>query len=178
MAVQQLHHVAYRCNDAKQTADFYIDILGLKYYAAVSEDTVPSTGEKCPYMHIFFAMADGSCVAFFEVPESPPAIKDTNTPEWVQHLALVVEDEEELLEKKSKLEAAGVDVIGPTNHGFCKSIYFFDPNGHRLELTVRTETPEMMERLSSSSAEMLEEWTKTKAVQKQAAWIHGAGAAE
>ena len=178
MAVQQLHHVAYRCNDAKQTADFYIDILGLKYYAAVSEDTVPSTGEKCPYMHIFFAMADGSCVAFFEVPESPPAIKDTNTPEWVQHLALVVEDEEELLEKKAKLEAVGVDVIGPTDHGFCKSIYFFDPNGHRLELTVRTETPEMMERLSSSSAEMLEEWTKTKTVQKQAAWIHGAGAAE
>ncbi|MAI11949.1 MAG: glyoxalase [Rhodospirillaceae bacterium] len=178
MAVQQLHHVAYRCNDAKQTADFYIDILGLKYYAAVSEDTVPSTGEKCPYMHIFFAMADGSCVAFFEVPEAPPAIKDTNTPEWVQHLALVVEDEEELLEKKAKLEAAGVDVIGPTNHGFCQSIYFFDPNGHRLELTVRTETPEMMERLSSSSEEMLEEWTKTKTVQKQAAWVHGAGAAE
>ena len=56
MAVQQLHHVAYRCNDAKQTADFYIDILGLKYYAAVSEDTVPSTGEKCPYMHIFFCL--------------------------------------------------------------------------------------------------------------------------
>ena len=178
MAVQQLHHVAYRCNDAKQTADFYIDILGLKYYAAVSEDTVPSTGEKCPYMHIFFAMADGSCVAFFEVPESPPAIKDTNTPEWVQHLALVVEDEEELLEKKAKLEAAGVDVIGPTDHGFCQSIYFFDPNGHRLELTVRTETPEMMARLSSSSAEMLEEWTKTKTVQKQTAWVHGAGAAE
>ena len=178
MAVQQLHHVAYRCNDAKQTADFYIDILGLKHYAAVSEDTVPSTGEKCPYMHIFFAMADGSCVAFFEVPESPPAIKDTNTPEWVQHLALVVEDEEELLEKKAKLEAAGVDVIGPTDHGFCQSIYFFDPNGHRLELTVRTETPEMMERLSSSSQEMLEEWTKTKTVQKQAAWVHSAGAAE
>ena len=178
MAVQQLHHVAYRCNDAKQTADFYIDILGLKYYAAVSEDTVPSTGEKCPYMHIFFAMADGSCVAFFEVPESPPAIKDTNTPEWVQHLALVVEDEEELLEKKAKLEAAGVDVIGPTDHGFCQSIYFFDPNGHRLELTVRTETPEMMALLSSSSQEMLEEWTKTKTVQKQAAWVHSAGAAE
>ena len=79
-------------------------------------------------MHIFFAMADGSCVAFFEVPEAPPAIKDTNTPAWVQHLALVVEDEDELLEKKAKLEAAGVDVIGPTDHGFCKSIYFFDYN--------------------------------------------------
>ena len=60
MAVQQLHHVAYRCNDAKETADFYTKLLGLEYYAAVSEDTIPSTGEKCLYMHIFFAMADGS----------------------------------------------------------------------------------------------------------------------
>ena len=165
MAVQQLHHVAYRCNDAKETADFYTNLLGLEYYAAVSEDTIPST-------------ADGSCVAFFEVPEAPPAIKDTNTPAWVQHLALVVEDEDEQLEKKAKLEAAGVDVIGPTDHGFCKSIYFFDPNGHRLELTVRTETPEMMERLRSSSEPMLEKWTKTKTVQRDAAWVHDDTAAE
>ena len=35
MAVQQLHHVAYRCRDAKETAEFYINILGLEYYAAV-----------------------------------------------------------------------------------------------------------------------------------------------
>ena len=172
MAVQQLHHVAYRCNDAKQTADFYIDILGLKYYAAVSEDTVPSTGEKCPYMHIFFAMADGSCVAFFEVPESPPAIKDTNTPEWVQHLALVVEDEEELLEKKAKLEAAGVDVIGPTDHGFCQSIYFFDPNGHRLELAANIHTQEQMNHLHEVAPQMLEEWSRTKRAPKHAAWLH------
>ena len=75
MAVQQLHHVAYRCNDAKETADFYTKLLGLEYYAAVSEDTIPSTGEKCLYMHIFFAMADGSCVAFFEF---FPCIQETN----------------------------------------------------------------------------------------------------
>tara|TARA_B100000945_G_scaffold285679_1_gene256127 strand:- start:229 stop:768 length:540 start_codon:yes stop_codon:yes gene_type:complete len=172
MAVQQLHHVAYRCKDAKETADFYVNLLGLEYYAAVSEETVPSTGEKCPYMHIFFAMKDGSCVAFFEVPGSPPAIEDINTPSWVQHLALVVEDEEEQLEKKKALEAAGVEVIGPTDHGFCKSIYFHDPNGHRLELTVRTETPEMMEKLRSSSEAMLDEWTKTKTVQSHASWVH------
>jgi glyoxylase I family protein len=70
------------------------------------------------------------------------------------------------------LEAAGVEVIGPTDHGFCKSIYFHDPNGHRLELTVRTETPEMMEKLRSSSEAMLDEWTKTKTVQNHASWVH------
>ena len=98
MAVTKLHHAAYRCNDAQETADFYTKYLGLDYYAAVSEEDVPSTGEKCPYMHIFFAMKDGSCVAFFEVPASPPMQKDPNTPEWVQHLALNVESREELLE--------------------------------------------------------------------------------
>ena len=172
MAVQQLHHVAYRCNAAKETADFYTKLLGLEYYAAVSEDTIPSTGEKCLYMHIFFAMADGSCVAFFEVPDAPPAIKDTNTPAWVQHLALVVEDEDELLEKKAKLEAAGVDVIGPTDHGFCKSIYFFDPNGHRLELTTKTDTPEMMQKLDHVKWEMLDEWSRSKRTVSQASWLH------
>ena len=84
----------------------------------------------------------------------------------------MVEDEEEQLEKKKALEAAGVEVIGPTAHGFCKSIYFHDPNGHRLELTVRTETPEMMEKLRSSSEAMLDEWTKTKTVQNHASWVH------
>ena len=63
MAVQQLLHVAYRCKDAKETADFYVNLLGLEYYAAVSEETVPSTGEKCPYLHKFFANKDVSSVA-------------------------------------------------------------------------------------------------------------------
>jgi len=179
MAVQMLHHVAYRCTDAGETAEFYTKLLGLEYYAAVSEDTVPSTGEKCPYMHIFFAMKDGSCIAFFEVPESPPALEDTNTPAWVQHLALVVESEEELLERKQALVDARVDVIGPTDHGFCRSIYFHDPSGHRLELTLRTETPEMMEKLRSTAPDMLAEWQRTKTVQRHASWVQeGNSAAE
>jgi len=172
MAVKMLHHVAYRCNDAQETADFYTKLLGLEYYAAISEEEVPSTGEKCPYMHIFFAMKDGSCVAFFEVPQSPPMQKDPNTPDWVQHLALQVESREELLERKKILEDAGVDVIGPTNHGFCESIYFFDPNGHRMELTLHIGDQAMMEKLKSSAPVMLEKWNQTKQVQSDAAWVH------
>jgi glyoxylase I family protein len=80
MNIKSLHHVAYRCKDAKQTAAFYTEVLGLEYAMALAEDRVPSTGEHSPYMHVFFRMDDGSYVAFFEVPESPPMDRDRNTP--------------------------------------------------------------------------------------------------
>jgi catechol 2,3-dioxygenase-like lactoylglutathione lyase family enzyme len=172
MDIKQLHHVAYRCKDARQTVDFYAGVLGLEYSMAVAEDRVPSTGEHSPYMHIFFRMDDGSFVAFFEVPESPPMGRDENTPKWVQHLALRVPDERTLLEYKAKLEAHGVEVLGPTDHVICKSIYFFDPNGHRLELTVDTMTPEMRRQLLEVRDAMLADWTRTKKAPRHADWVH------
>ncbi len=172
MNIKSLHHVAYRCKDAHQTAEFYTKVLGLEYAMALSEDRVPSTGEPHPYMHIFFRMDDGSYVAFFELPESPEMGRDANTPSWVQHLALRVADETTLLKEKTRLESHGVEVLGPVDHGICKSIYFFDPNGHRLELAADTMTPEMKQRLSSVSEEMLREWSSTKRAPHHADWVH------
>ncbi len=172
MEIQKLHHVVYRCKDAKETAKFYTELLDLDFAMAVSESNVPSSGEACPYIHVFFEMADGSSVAFFELPEEPEMQMDPNTPEWVQHLALEIGDMDELNAAKERLENAGVEVVGPTDHAFCQSIYFFDPNGHRLELTVRTETPEMMQRLRDTAEPMLEEWDQTKTVSDKAAWVH------
>jgi catechol 2,3-dioxygenase-like lactoylglutathione lyase family enzyme len=172
MDIKSLHHVAYRCKDARETVDFYTRILGLEYAMAVAEDRVPSTGEHSPYMHIFFRMDDGSYVAFFEVPESPPMGRDENTPAWVQHLALRVADEETLLVYKAKLKSHGIEVIGPTDHVICKSIYFFDPSGHRLELTVDTTTPEMAKRLVAVRDEMLADWDRTKRAPRHAQWVH------
>ncbi len=162
MLVKQLHHVAYRCKDAKETAAFYTDVLGLKYTMAYSADFVPSTQETSPHFHLFFEMEDGSCVAFFEVPESPDMAFDPNTPDWVQHLAMRVDTMDDLLAAKKRLEDKGLEVLGPTDHGMCQSIYFRDPSGHRLELTCSTMTPEMYKTLSSSAEEMLELWSKTK----------------
>jgi catechol 2,3-dioxygenase-like lactoylglutathione lyase family enzyme len=162
MEIKQLHHVAYRCRDAKETADFYTRVVGLDYAMALSEDRVPSTGEAHPYMHVFFRMDDGSYVAFFELPGSPQMGRDPNTPAWVQHLALRVADEAALLRAKQRIESHGVEVLGPVDHGICRSIYFFDPNGHRLELTVDCMTPEMRHRLESAAGPMLEEWSRTK----------------
>src|SRR3970040_1153316 len=102
MDIKSLHHVAYRCKDAKQTADFYTKVLGLEYAMAVSEDRVPSTGEKHPYSHIFVRMDDVSYVAFFQLPDSPAMGRDPATPLWVQHLALRVPDEAALMRNKAR----------------------------------------------------------------------------
>jgi lactoylglutathione lyase len=111
-------------------------------------------------------------VAFFEIPESPPMGKDPNTPAWVQHLALRVPDMKTLVKYKAKLEKRGIEVIGPTDHTICKSIYFFDPNGHRLELTVDTTTPAMKKKLAAVSQPMLTEWNRTKKAPRHADWVH------
>ena len=166
------HHVAYRCNDAKETIEFYQTHLGMDFQLAIAEDHVPSTGAYDPYMHIFMDAGNGNVLAFFELPEQPDMDRDRNTPEWVQHIALRVESLEHLLSAKESLEATGIEVLGPTHHGIFKSIYFFDPNGHRLELAADIHTPEQMSSLKAVAPDMIAEWSITKKAPRHAAWLH------
>lgn len=179
--IQRIHHVAYRCRDAKETVAWYERVMGMRYTTAFAEDTVPSTGEHDPYMHVFLDCGGGNVLAFFELPNQPEMGKDPNTPAWVQHLAFEVADEAALHAAKAHLEAEGIDVLGPTYHGIFRSIYFFDPNGHRLELACDTNTPEMDQKLDAVKWDMLNEWAVTKRAPKHAAWMHekelGAGSA-
>jgi glyoxylase I family protein len=178
MLVERIHHVAYRCRDARQTVEFYQDTLGMDFLLAISEDRVPSTKDANPYMHVFLDAGRGNVLAFFEIPESPPMGRDPNTPEWVQHIAFKIADIETLNETKLRLEAQGIAVVGPTNHEIFQSIYFLDPNGHRLELAVDTSTPEVLARLRALAPEMLEEWAHTRRPVKQVAWLHAKAFAE
>lgn len=170
--IKQIHHVAYRCKDAKETVEFYQNMLNMDFLVAISEDRVPSTKAPDPYMHLFLDAGNDNILAFFELPNSPEMGRDENTPEWVQHIAFEVENREALLDAKAELEAKGVDVLGVTNHGIIHSIYFFDPNGHRLELTYKTGTPEQMAELKRIAPAMLDEWSKTKRAPQHAAWLH------
>ena len=172
MQIKRIHHVAYRCKDARQTVEWYGKYLNMDFQLAIAEDNVPSTGAPDPYMHIFLDAGMGNVLAFFELPTQAPMGRDQNTPAWVQHLALEVESMDAMLATKERLQADGIDVIGPTDHTIFKSIYFFDPNGHRLELAVNTGTPEMMKKLDDVKWDMLDEWSQTRKAPKHAAWMH------
>jgi catechol 2,3-dioxygenase-like lactoylglutathione lyase family enzyme len=170
--LKRIHHVAYRCNDAKETVEWYSRVLGMSYTTAFAEDKVPSTGEDDPYMHVFLDCGGGNVLAFFELPNQPAMGRDPNTPAWVQHLAFEVEDEAALLAARAHIEAQGIDVLGPTWHGIFRSIYFFDPNGHRLELACNIGALEQYDELKRAAPLMLQEWSRTKRAPRHAEWLH------
>ena len=172
MNIQRIHHVAYRCINAKETVAFYQQMLGMDFKLAIAEDKVPSTQAPDPYMHVFLDAGNGNVLAFFELPNSPVMSRDANTPEWVQHIAFELENLEALMSAKATLQAAGIEVLGPINHTIFKSIYFFDPNGHRLELAVNTAKPGMLDELHRVAPDMLDEWDRTKKAPKHANWLH------
>ncbi|QIL82568.1 VOC family protein [Diaphorobacter sp. HDW4A] len=164
MLCKKLHHAAFRCKDAAETVKFYTEVLGLKFSHAMGEDHVPSTGKYSPHIHIFFEMEDGGNIAFFECPkdDGEPSGRDAATPGWIQHFAFEVENLAAVLEAKKDLEAKGIKVVGPTNHDdFITSIYFFDPSGHRLELTARTCDPSRYRIFEKEAPEVLALWNRT-----------------
>jgi catechol 2,3-dioxygenase-like lactoylglutathione lyase family enzyme len=151
--IKGLHHNAYRCRDSEKTRGFYEDFLGLRFVSAFEIDEGRG-------MHSFFEMDDGSCLAFFEVPGKPFEFKRQDTLDL--HIALDVESEvfDRML---NKAQAEGVEVRGPVDHGFVRSIYMRDPNGYVIELTASTGVQqEIMDPAISKPREALARWQAAK----------------
>jgi glyoxylase I family protein len=160
--IQQLHHYAYRARDAEETRRFYEDVLGLPMYHIIQSDYVPSTGEYCPYTHFFFRLQDGSFIAFFDLGDDEAALPSPNTPAWVNHISFRVDSQQALRDMKARLEAHGIEVLGVTDHHIFHSIYFFDPNGIRLELTAQLADEFQMLQESKTAHARLADWTARK----------------
>jgi glyoxylase I family protein len=138
------------------------DILGLPLYHIIQSDVVPSTGEYCPYTHFFFRLQDGSFIAFFDLGNDEAALPSPNTPLWVNHISFRVDSIQALEDMKARLQAHGVEVLGVTDHHIFHSIYFFDPNGVRLELTAQLADEFQMLQESKTAHARLNEWTSRK----------------
>lgn len=151
--IKGLHHNAYRCRDSEETRAWYEDFLGLPLVSAFEINGGHA-------LHTFFQMADGSCLAFFEAPGKPFDFKQQDALDL--HIALGVENDvfEAMLQKG---QAEGVEVRGPVDHGFVRSIYFRDPNGYVIELTTSTgKDSEIMDPAISKPHEALARWQAAK----------------
>ena len=63
LKIDRIHHVAYRCKDAKETVEWYQKYLNMRFILAIAENEVPSTKEPDPYMHIFLDAGNGNTLA-------------------------------------------------------------------------------------------------------------------
>src|SRR5882757_2146053 len=133
-----MNHLAYPTWDSAATYRFYTEVLGCPFIAAIQVDAVPSTGDPTPFLHTFYGLSSGGCIAFFEVDglERP---QPDGVPSWLRHVALDVESVGDLERWREHLLAHGVDTVGAVDHdGTWTSLYLFDPNGVRIELTVQS----------------------------------------
>ena len=128
--IKGLHHAAYRCRNSEETRRFYEDFLGLPLLDALEINTT-ATGRDANVLHTFFAMDDGSCIAFFEAPDEPFSFEDQR--DFDLHIALTV-DMETLHDMLDRGKREGLNPRGISDHGFIHSIYFRDPNGYVVEL--------------------------------------------
>ncbi len=151
---RSVHHAAYMTWNTAETVKFYTEVLKLKLVEHFESDRLPSTGDPFPYFHTFFQMGDGSIIAFFEVPSLPKPEPRGPIDNLFIHMAFTCDSLEDLYEAKAELEKRGHDVVGVTDHDAFKSIYFFDPNGLRLELAcqVRALTDEDARKAEEAAA--------------------------
>jgi catechol 2,3-dioxygenase-like lactoylglutathione lyase family enzyme len=157
--IKGLHHNAYRCRDSEETRKFYEDFLGLPLTQTL-EIQETKTGRKTSALHTFYRLDDGSCLAFFEVPDSPFEFKAQE--DYDLHIALEVEPKN-LRRMFERGKAAGIETRGISDHGFIDSIYFRDPNGYVIELTAkRPNHDQAMDPATNHARQKLDTWQATK----------------
>lgn len=138
--VQGLHHIAITTANMKEQIEFFTDKLGMELVALYWMHGVENT------WHGFLRLNDESSIAFVcnpDIKEIPVRLGETHAGNpgsncargTMQHLALKVNDHEELMAMRDRLRAKGVPVMGPIDHGFCASIYFAGPENLALELS-------------------------------------------
>jgi catechol 2,3-dioxygenase-like lactoylglutathione lyase family enzyme len=162
-----VHHLVFNTDDMKKTIDFYCDVLGMHLvHALKTEPGITSASKERgnpPYeniRHYFFDMGNDSVLAFFEMPKNSNPKADRDAVGGMQHTSFVVSKDSEYQELMRRLRANGVDFYGPipmgSGPGF--SIYFFDPNGIRLEVScIEVGTPSVIDNVTQTKRQILDE---------------------
>jgi catechol 2,3-dioxygenase-like lactoylglutathione lyase family enzyme len=135
-----VHHLAVCTGDMKTQIEFFTDVLGAELKALYWMHGVEGT------FHGFVKLNDHSYVAFVQNPKiaaTEPQLGlshaanpgSPSAPGTMQHVAFNVDDEGALLALRDRIRDRGINVMGPLDHGMCKSIYFAGPEGLNLEIS-------------------------------------------
>jgi catechol 2,3-dioxygenase-like lactoylglutathione lyase family enzyme len=155
--VRHIHHHAYACWDSEETRHFYEDILGMPLIATVVlEDPLRNDGSR--YCHMFFEIADGDALAFYEHTSLVHPKRFAARSGVHHHIALEVEGDAMVRQLKCKLDAVGVANV-LMDHGAFLTLRFNDPNGLELEFMANVPPSLEYERTSQGSAHsVLQQW--------------------
>jgi catechol 2,3-dioxygenase-like lactoylglutathione lyase family enzyme len=135
-----VHHLAICTKDIKGQIEFYTQVVGMELVALYWMHGVKNT------FHGFLKMGDSSSIAFVQSPEigeiqGIKGVSHAGSPAQpvaagaMQHVALNVDTEADLLAMRDRVRSHGYWVMGPLDHGFCKSIYLAAPEGIMLEFS-------------------------------------------
>ena len=171
-----IHHLALNTDDMKMTLDFYVGVLGMPLVHALKVPpglgTGPGNRGNPPFenlRHYFLDAGGDSLLAFFEMPKGSKPKGDRDCIGNMQHVSFAVSPEkfDGIIRR---LKDAGLSYLGPINVG-CEtwSVYFYDPNGIRLEFSHQKEAePRVVERWRQTKAEALEE---LRTLSKDSQWL-------
>lgn len=134
-----VNHLALSTADMKGQLTYWSDVLGCPTKALYWMHGVANT------FHGFVELAPDSYIAFVQSPDNPTDVEwgvthagnagAPLTAGTMQHLALHVDDLDDLLTMRDRVRSRGIQVMGPIDHGFCQSIYFAGPEHLALEIT-------------------------------------------
>ncbi|MBI1211954.1 MAG: VOC family protein [Alphaproteobacteria bacterium] len=134
-----LHHLAISTGNMKTQIEYFSDVLGMELVALYWMHGVEGT------WHGFMRLNDTASVAFVQndkIKATKPTLGVSHAgnpglpsaPGTMQHVAFNVDTDEELLAMRDRIRSRGINVIGPLDHGMCKSIYFAGLEGLSLEI--------------------------------------------
>ena len=133
-----VHHLAVSTTDIKAQIEFFTDVLGGELKALYWMHGVPDT------FHGFVELSPECYIAFVQHPANSTQRELGVTHAGnaggpmpggtMQHVALNVDSLDRLLEMRDRIRSRGIVVMGPIDHGMCKSMYFAGPEGLCLEI--------------------------------------------
>lgn len=161
-----VHHLAFMAGDIKKHIAFFSEVMGFPLVALFDMHGVPGG------LHAFLRMNDRGYFSIVQLPgteDIPIELGKTHAgsgalpsaPGTLQHLAFRSDSEADLLAMRDRIRSHGVNVIGPIDHGMCRSIYFAGPDQMTLEVAtssapidaVRWIDPDVLARAGISAEE-------------------------